>query len=343
MMAENAHRIIAVTDALGLMGPAVIRELLASNYSVRALVKPEVALPAEWSAHPRLHIISGEVLDPTALEQVMSGAYAAVHTAQVFSLHAAKKSQMRVLHIEGTRQVVNMALNCSLHKLIHLSSTEALGHGKQKAGDGPQMDWGDDLKHSLYGRSMFHSELQVWRGQAEGLSTVILRPSFILGACPFDNPITDWLEQVVRGLSFFPTGTAGWVDAEDVARAARLSLDQDVQGAAWVLSAGNYSYKTLIDQLSQECGIRPPVKPWWNTLTPFLAAWNRIQSLWNGDSLWIGKDSLRLSQLHSAYDGSAAANELGFHYRPFQDTIRSLAKNLKREDLANRPQLLPHQ
>lgn len=341
-MLESSNKIIAVTDALGLMGPAVIRELLASNYSVRSLVKPDATLPSEWNSHPDLELIRGDMLDPTALYQLLDGAYAAIHTAQIFSVHASKKSDMRSLHIEGTRQLVNVALECSLNKLIHLSSTEALGHGKQEDGDGPRMSWGEDVKHSLFGRSMFHSELQAWRGQAEGLPTVILRPSYILGGCPIENPIADWLEQVAQGIPFFPTGSAGWVDAEDVAHAVRLALDPMVNNVAWVLSAGNHSYKYVMDQLAEAFGSRPPVKPWWNTLSPFLIVWNRISSLWGTKASWIGKDSLRLSQWHSAYDGSAAARELGFTYRSFPDTIRSVAKKLETEDWLHRSLVLPH-
>jgi nucleoside-diphosphate-sugar epimerase len=342
-MLESSKKIIAVTDALGLMGPAVIRELLASNYKVRALVKTDATIPSEWNLHHDLELRRGDILDPTALHQLLYDAYAAVNTAQVFSLHSSKKSEMRSLHVEGTRQLVNTALECSLNKLIHLSSTEALGHGKQEDGDGPRMSWGEDVKHSLFGRSMFHSELQAWRGQAEGLPTVILRPSYILGGCPIDNPFADWLQQVMQGVSFFPTGSAGWVDAADVAHAVRLALDPMVGNVAWVLSAGNHSYKNVIDQFAEACGSRPPVKPWWNTLTPFLIAWNRISSLWGADASWIGKDSLRLSQWHSTYDGSTAAWELGFTYRSFRDTIKSVAKKLEAEDRLHRSLVLPHQ
>lgn len=342
MKSDISNRIIAVTDAFGLMGPAVIRELLSFNYSVRTLLRPQVTLPSEWTNHPHLDVIRGDLLDTSKLEQLLEGVHAVVHTAHLFSLQSKDKAKMRSLHIEGTSHVVNIALRASVKKMIHLSSTEALGHGDQRSGDGPRINWGEE-EHSFYGRSLFHSELQAWRGQAEGLSVIILRPSFILRACPLANPIADWLEQVVHGLSFFPTGTAGWVDADDVAQAVRLSLNPTVSEQAWVISAGNFSYKSIIEQLSLASGSRPPIKPWWDTLNPFVSAWNRIQTLWSADSPWISGDSLHLSSIQSQYDGTAAARNLGFSYRPIGESLSDLANAMNRRDWATYPQLLPHQ
>lgn len=343
MKSDVSNRVIAVTDAFGLMGPAVIRELLSFNYTVRALLQPQVTLPSEWTNHPHLEVIRGDLLDTSKLEQLLEGVYAVVNTAHLFSLQSKDKTKMRSRHIDGTAHVVNIALGASVKKMIHLSSTEALGHGDQHAGDGPRMNWGEEEEHSFYGRSLFHSELQAWRGQAEGLSVVILRPSFILRACPIANPIADWLEQVVHGLSFFSTGTAGWVDADDVAQAVRLSLDPTVSEQAWVVSAGNFSYKSIIEQLSHACGTRPPIKPWSDTLNPFVSAWNRMRRWWSADTLWISGESLHLSSIHTQYDGTAAASDLGFSYRPIPESIAHLADALERTDWETYPQLLPHQ
>jgi len=343
MKAEHSKKTIAVTDAFGLMGPAIIRELLAANYSVRTLVHPNADLPTAWQEHPQLKIIRGEVLDPVVLDQFLQEIHLVVHTAHFFSFQSKHKIKMRRLHIEGTRQLINMALNGSVEKLIHLSSTEALGHGDQTDGDGPRMKWDEDSPHSLYGRSLFHSELEAWRGQAEGLSIVILRPSYILGASPVSNPIGDWLEKVARGLPFFPTGSAGWVHAIDVARAVRGSLDPEISNRAWVLNAGNLSYKAIMDQLAATCGTRPPLKPWWGSLSPFMLSWNQIQSWWDADALWLGKDSLRLSRMSSLYDGSAAARGLKFNYQSLEESIMDVTRNIQRKDRFVQPQLLLHQ
>ena len=343
MKLDVSNQIIAVTDALGLMGPAVIRELLSFNYSVRALIPPQVHLPSEWTDHPQLEFYFGDILDPTKLEQLMDGVEAVVNTSQLFSFQPKDKAKMRSLHIEGASNVINTALRCSVKKLIHLSSTEVLGHGDQREGDGPRMSWGEGSEHSFYGRSLFQGELQAWRGQAEGLPVVILRPSFILGACPLNNPIADWLEQVVRGLSFFPTGSAGWVDSADVAQAVRLSLDEAISNQAWVISGGNLSYKSIIDHLTHACGSRPPIKPWWDMLSPFISSWNRMRGWWSADKSWLSSDSLHLSSIHSQYDGKGAAQDLGFNYRPIPESVVDLANTLERPDWELYPQLLPHQ
>ncbi|NBB88267.1 MAG: NAD-dependent epimerase/dehydratase family protein, partial [Bacteroidetes bacterium] len=196
---DHTNNTIAITDALSLTGPAIIRELLLNDYKIKALVKTASNLPEEWLSHPRLRLIRGDIWDPLSLENLMKGASAAIHTAQFFSLRKKDKKRMQSVQIEGTAQVVNSALKNNVPKLVHLSSTEALGHGNQIDGDGPRLKWLDDEDYSLFGRTAFHAELQAWRGQAEGLSVVILRPSFLINAHRDSNPIADWLEQVITG------------------------------------------------------------------------------------------------------------------------------------------------
>ena len=273
----------------------------------------------------------------------MKGACAAIHTAQFFSLRKKDKKRMQSVQIEGTAQVVNSAVKNNVPKLVHLSSTEALGHGNQIDGDGPRLKWLDDEDYSLFGRTAFHAELQAWRGQAEGLSVVILRPSFLINAHRDSNPIADWLEQVIKGVSFFPTGSAGWVDVGDVAKAARLSATRDFEQKAWVISSENRSYKSIIDCISKLKGKRAPIKAWSTTFSPFLSFWNRISNWWGGDTSWLSSDSLKLSSIESKYDGTQAAQQLGFSYRPVKKSLAQWVETKERPGWEQYPILIPHQ
>lgn len=340
---NHTKNTIAITDAFSLTGPAIVRELLSHNYKIQALVKTASNIPEEWLSHPGLRLIRGDIWDPLSLENLMKGASAVIHTAQFFSLQKKDKKRMRSVQIEGTAQVVNSALKNNVSKFVHISSTEALGHGNQIDGDGPRLKWLDDEDYSLFGRTAFHAELEGWRGQAEGLSVVILRPSFLIKAHRESNPIADWLNQVIKGVSFFPTGSAGWVDVEDLAKAARLSLTRDLEQKAWVISSENHSYKSIIDCISTIRGRRAPIKAWPTTFSPFLSFWNRISDYWGGGASWLSSDSLELSNIHSKYDGAKAAQKLGFEYRPVKKSLAQWVEAKEHTGWEQHLMLLPHQ
>ena len=71
----------------------------------------------------------------------------------------------------------------------------------------------------------FLAEMEVWRGQQEGLSTLILNPSLILGAGTWTRTSLAMVEQIAKGLPIVPAGATGIVDVRDVAQAAIIGLN----------------------------------------------------------------------------------------------------------------------
>jgi nucleoside-diphosphate-sugar epimerase len=317
---------IAVTDASGVMGPAVIHELRAKGHAISAFLPEGQLLPDSLAGLSDITYVEGDVLDLPALEQLFADVDLVVHTANLFSLSTRDKARMRKINIEGTFNVVNLSIATGVEKLIHLSSTEALGHTTEPVIRDENSKWDEHKNNTVYGRTMFQSELQVWRGTAEGLSAVILRPSHILGGHAQDNPVFQWLTHVMQGATFFPTGKAGWVDALDVARAVELSLLPKIEDEAFIISAGNFTYKSIMEQIVAVAGLRPPVKSWPNSWNFFLSLWEKGRSLWTGDRPWITPEGLSLSQIHAAYDGTKAKDILGLQYRSISDSIQLMVE-----------------
>jgi dihydroflavonol-4-reductase len=65
-----------------------------------------------------------------------------------------------------------------------------------------------------YAISKLESEMEVWRGVAEGLDAVIVNPSLIIGASAGKVGSGAYLKPSAKGLKFYTTGTIGFVDVE---------------------------------------------------------------------------------------------------------------------------------
>lgn len=333
---------VAVTDASGVMGPAVIHELRARGHFVSALLPEGQLLPESLAALSDITYVEGDVLDVPALEDLFSNVDVVVHTANLFSLSSRDKARMRKVNIEGTFNVVNLALAQGAEKLIHMSSTESLGHSSEPEVRDENSKWEENKNSTVYGRTMFQSELQVWRGTAEGLPAVILRPSHILGGHAQDNPVFQWLTHVMQGATFFPTGKAGWVDALDVARAVELSMSPEVENEAFIISAGNFTYKSIMEQIVAVAGLRPPVKSWPNSWNFLLTLLQKGRSLWTGDRPWITSESLTLSRMHASYDGTKAEEVLGLEYRSIADSIQLMVEAYQKAGREENWEMVPN-
>ncbi len=88
---------------------------------------------------------------------------------------------MYQVNVEGTANVVNMALEKSIRRFVHISSVAALGRTANGGYVNEEKKWEESKVNTHYAKSKYKGELEVWRGISEGLSGVIVNPSTILG------------------------------------------------------------------------------------------------------------------------------------------------------------------
>ena len=85
------------------------------------------------------------------------------------------------VNVVGTANVVNMALEKNVRRFIHISSVAALGRKTNGAHVNEEKKWEENKFNTHYAISKYRSELEVWRGIAEGLNGIIVNPSTVIG------------------------------------------------------------------------------------------------------------------------------------------------------------------
>ncbi|KAA9039567.1 NAD-dependent epimerase/dehydratase family protein [Ginsengibacter hankyongi] len=317
---------ILVTGAAGLVGNELTKQLLDKGYSVTAIYN---STPVNIS-HPNLIIKQCDILDTSSLEEVMEDATHVYHCAAIVSFETKDKNKLFKINVEGTANVVNACISANVQKLIHVSSVSALGRIRNGEIVTEQMNWTEETSNSVYGKSKYLGELEVWRGIGEGLQAAIVNPTIILGGDNWDNGSSALFKSTYNEFKYYTEGTTGFVDVRDVANAMVLLMNSKISGERFILSAENLSYKEIFFLMAKYFGKKPPKK----NVTPLLAeiVWRleAMKSAVTGKKHLVTKETARTAQSTVKYDNTKILKALpAFQFIPVADTINRTCNNLK--------------
>lgn len=317
---------VFVTGGTGLVGSFVLRYLLHRGYTqVRALRRATSTLDLVSDIRERIDWVEGDLLDVDALEAGMEGATTVYHCAASIDHRPRGRAVMRRTNVTGTATVVNAALHCSVSQLCHVSSTAALGRRPGLTQIDERTEWKADDWNSAYAVSKYDAELEVRRGEAEGLRVLIVNPSLVMGPGRWDRGMPRWLSNVDRGLRFYPTGGGGLVDVRDVATFMVRAVEASYFGERYVLNATNLPYRTVFDEIADLLDRPRPKTP----VTPLLQAlawrWEALRArLSAGHEPLVTRETASNSARTFHYDGTAATRLPGFAYRDWRNSLRDL-------------------
>lgn len=320
---------ILITGATGFVGSYLLRLLLQDGYTVRAIKRANSPMDLVQDLADSVEWVEADVTDITALETAFAGIDTVFHCAAMVSFHPKDYRRMRQVNVDGTANLVNLALDFGVQKFIHVSSIAALGRSKER----PQLDekskWVNGPANSQYAISKYLSEQEVWRGHAEGLPVAIVNPSVIMGSGIWDSGTGRMFKQVHGGLKFWTIGHTGVVDVRDVVQFMVMLFKTDISGERYILNAQNISFQHLFFMVAAALGAkRPFIK-----VGPLLAelAW-RVEWLKEkvlGIEPVVTRESARASVSSFYYDNAKSLSLPGFSYRPLEATIQETAAQFK--------------
>lgn len=324
---------ILVTGASGFLGKHLIDALREKGVPTRALYHSNP--PKEEPSHSNIEWRSCDLLDIGVLLESMEGVETVIHTAAIVSFDPRKKQEMIDLNVNMTAQVVNAALDKNINRLIHVSSIAALGRalqpGQKIYDDAIEIDeesyWVESKNNSSYAKSKYLSELEVWRGMAEGLNAVIINPSLILGEGDWTKGSAQLMDVVAKEFPWYTNGINGWVDVKDVVKAILLLTDSPKKDTRYIINNGNYSYKNIFSQMALLLNKKTPhrkANPW---ITEVVWRIELLKSRILKKEAVITKESARTAQTKCLYNNQKFLKDFPqFKYTPIETTLRRMAK-----------------
>lgn len=323
---------LLITGATGYFGHHLTTALAASGRPFKALVREGSDTTALAGLGEICTLIEGDVNDPESLLEAFRGVETIIHAAAFVSFQVADRAAMQLVNGEGTANVVNMALEAGVKKLIHLSSVAVLN----RRDGGPVVTvkdrWPEERPNTSYAESKFAAEREVWRGQAEGLEVAVLYPTHMLGVGDWQHDHAPKLwSMVARERGFYPTGTTGFVDVRDVAEAAIMVLDRDRDGDRFLLNAANLSWREAMTKIAESIGVKPPTLRLSTWQSGLLWPIEMLRASLAGTKPIITKESHQNVQADFRYDGTAYLEAAEKAYRDINQTIREIGKQYLRE------------
>jgi len=322
---------IAVTGSNGLLGSYIVRKLLASNTPFVALKRMGSDISLLQDQKEKITWRDVEITNPVSVEEAFEGVTGVIHTAAYVSFNPRKADTIFQINTDGTRNVVNACLENNIKRLLHISSVSALGRQKGQTILSEENKWIDSGINSTYGESKYKAELEVFRGQEEGLSTVILNPSVILGFSNWHKSSTQLFKYVWNQRPFYINGSLNYVDVRDVAEIATQLFNSSIEGERFILSAGSVPFKTFFDKTAQAFQKKGPHIKVNATLAKLLAGFESGRTWLTGSEPIITRETARLVDTFFQYDNQKVKKALNFNFQTIDATLQWCCEEYKRQ------------
>jgi len=332
---------ILVTGGTGLVGAHLLLQLAGGQQAVRALYRTQDTLikTKKLFAHygkselfDTIEWAQGDIIDVPSLEPIFAGVTHVYHCAAYISFQPSDEDRLRKINIEGTANMVNMALAFGVQKFCHVSSIAALGDTAQPGATIDEAtEWNPEVRHNDYAISKYGAEMEVWRAQHEGLNVVMVNPGLIFGYGFWDQGSGAVLKAVKRGQYFYTLGRCGIVAVQDVVNIMQLLMQGDYAGQRYIIVGGNPDYKQMLDAIAAGMGKKGPGMYATKLLTGF--AW---RTDWLISKLFLRKRMLTRSMAQSShatevYDNTKITKATGYIFADVLPYLKDLAAAYKAE------------
>lgn len=313
--------VIAVTGANGLLGNQIVRILLENGEQVVALKRKNSDLSLLSDIADKIKWQEGDVTDEVSLLEGFKGVDAVIHAAASVSFKRSERQKIFDINVTGTKNVVDTCLALGIKRLLHVSSIAALGRPTNKNIIDEKNTWTTSPLNSIYGESKYLAELEVFRGQEEGLSTVMINPTVILGPGDWDKSSSQLFKYVGRQKRFYIDGTMNYVDARDAAKIVYQLLTSTLQGERFIVSAGHIGYLDFFQKLAQSLNKRPPSIKINKTILTALAYLEDARSILTGSTPLITRETARMAGKSFIYDNQKVKDRLNFEFQTIETTL----------------------
>jgi dihydroflavonol-4-reductase len=316
---------VFVTGGTGFIGRHLVRRLAAADHEVVCLVRERSDVTPLRQAG--VAWVGGDVTDRSSLTDGMAGCDWAVNLANLFEFWVPRRRAYFEVNVEGTRNVMEAALEAGIAKIVHVSTAAVFGDAEwpvtEESEPGPRC-------FSEYARSKREGDLAVWDlFHRKALPVVVVYPGAVIGP---DDPKAAgrYLANMVRGRmpaqvltdSVFP-----WVNVADVAEGILRALEKEGNiGQRYLLVADNLTFGEINRWLSEISGTRLPrlTLPDAATLAGALVMTGVANVIRKPPVLDMAIDQMQLMKHGLQADGSKAVTELGLTYTPIRSGLEQV-------------------
>ncbi|TRX21225.1 NAD-dependent epimerase/dehydratase family protein [Flavobacterium franklandianum] len=259
---------VLVTGGTGLVGSHLLLHLIENGESVRAIYRKLETIQKtqhlfshykKENLFEKIDWLQADILDVPSLEIAFENIKYVYHCAAFISFDPKDEAIIRKTNIEGTANIVNFCIAKNVQKLCFISSIAALGDLKENEKIiTEETEWNPEKSHSDYAISKFGAEMEIWRGQQEGLDSVIVNPGVILGPRIWEEGSGIFFKKIETGFPFYTKGTTGFIAVPDVIKIMVQLMKSEVKNERFALVANTISYQELFNAMADALKTKKP-------------------------------------------------------------------------------------
>ena len=323
----NLDKKILVAGGTGFLGSYLLRYLVSYGFkNIKAIKRKSSRMDLIAEVKDKIEWLEGDILDVPFLEEAMENIDQVYHCAAIVSFQPRDKKRIKEVNEVGTANIVNIALEKDIEKLMHTSSIAALGRAEGTTIINENATWEHNDLNSNYAKSKYNAEMEVWRGMAEGLEVGIVNPSVIMGSGFWEEGTAKMFTTLSKNFPYFAKGGTGMVDVRDVAKAMIQFMNSEIANERIILNDKNLRYKNIFAQVANSTNAKAPPKE----ISPLLSAivWRLewLRSKLTGSSPLYTKENANTTKHFFEYQNNKSKELFNFEYTPIEETLKATGK-----------------
>jgi dihydroflavonol-4-reductase len=315
---------VFLTGSTGFVGSHVARAYAAAGAELRLLTRSTSKLAAiEGMAS---EIVVGDLRQPEALRTALRGCEVLVHVAADYRLWVRDPQEMYAANVDGTRELLRMAREEGIAKVVYTSSVATMGFKADGAivDETTPVELGDMI--GAYKRSKFMAEQEAIAAAKAGQHVMILNPTTPIGAgdakpTPTGRIVVDFLNR--KFPAYVDTGL-NLVDVSEVARMHVVALERGTPGERYILGGENLTLKQILDRMSAITGLpSPTIKVPHAVALAFAFFDEMIAGRLLGKEPRATVEEVHMAKKFMFASSAKAERELGFQVLPIYNAMRT--------------------
>ena len=321
---------IFVTGGTGFIGRYTTELLSKTNHQVKLLVRKSSNTAS--LRYPNITFVEGDLKNKDSILKGMDGCDSVINIAGHYTFWEPHKRIYSDVNINGTKNVLECALDTGIKKVVHISTAGI--YGKPKDEPFNEMSQVGPVQYSEYFRTKYEGDKIAWDlFEKRNLPLVVIYPVCVLGAGDTKASrryISDLINRELPAM-IFKNDVFSFVYVKDVAQAI-LNASEKENNIGEKYLVGNYrctwhEFNKMISEISDV-----PLHKFY--LPDFITMLNAylltgLANLIKKPPLWgMAIDQMKVMKAGFNVDGSKAERELGIKYTPIRLALEEAIKSI---------------
>lgn len=322
-METHPNSTVLVTGANGFLGSHIVKQLINSQYHVKAFVLTGTSTKNLDGLN--VEIVVGDLLSKVDLEKAIIGCQYVIHTAAITDVWPTKSTLSWKINYQLIKILADVIRSSSIEKFIHIGTANSFGFGSitQPGNETSPFNKSVALFDYILSKKAAQDFLLKQVNIHPPLPVVILNPTFMIGEAdtkPGSGAMI--LSLLHRKVPGYARGGRSFAPVKDVARAAVLALEKGRIGSCYIVGGHNLSYQHFFQMVGRVANVKAPRRyvPTFFAIT--IAFFIELFAKLKSQKPVLTVKMAALSGQGHYYDSAKAIQELGYQMTSLETAIQ---------------------